>query len=529
MNCLDDYKKKGLYVKNRIGSDSANAEVYLACDNNQKCNHVIKTIPLKIDSVNTLYKYYCLDKKMQDCNKDKININEILYNYHNDPRVMIHSDWVELFVMYLCKILIKKKICFNLTEAYEYSFCTQCKYKNYDVICSYLITELADEGDLKSWLKKERAPYELFVMFFQIFAGLYALRKYFNIIHNDLHTGNILVKKIPIDKEKPYLKYIIDGKKYYIPNIGYIFMIWDFGYAQIPGVLEISEYKQFRDDDLNRYKSIDVIDYTRITLTALYLIPDKYKVFKDIINYFIIQNSVKGIRLENILQIFDFYKKIDAKNLFNIFDFYTDVDKQNLLKKKVEEIVIEECSFDKPLKKVAFLKKNSYKPRKQIVILIPESFLFSKNLKELENNVSSRVDIITNEFDIKLSEGKNKETLVDINEYKNIFPKPMSGVEHQFFKKSQKNDLFGSPMKSIIEYGKIKDKSKDKVKDKSKDKVKDKSKDKVKDKSKDKIKHKSKSKGKSKTKSKGKNKDMDYIYNKDIFPRLGPGPSTFKK
>ena len=47
-----------------------------------------------------------------------------------------------------------------------------------------------------------------------------------NIIHNDTHYGNFLYIKI---KEGGCFHYKINDDDYYIENIGYIWMIWDFG------------------------------------------------------------------------------------------------------------------------------------------------------------------------------------------------------------------------------------------------------------------------------------------------------------
>jgi hypothetical protein len=45
-------------------------------------------------------------------------------------------------------------------------------------------------------------------------------------LHNDSHWGNFLYHKI---KPGGYIKYIINGKELYLENIGYLWVIWDFG------------------------------------------------------------------------------------------------------------------------------------------------------------------------------------------------------------------------------------------------------------------------------------------------------------
>jgi hypothetical protein len=381
MKCEEDYKPD-LYIKKRIGRESVNAQVFIACDKNHKCDYVFKKMPLDLSSIESLYKNYCLDNKISNCDKNLLNPDEV-YKYHNDSRVMIHSSWVEIFVLNLCNVLLQEKICFNLPLTHKYSFCNNCNYNNQIINCAMVVTDFFDEGDLQGWLvKKDRSPLELFAMFFQVFAGLYALRKYFNVIHNDMHAGNVLVKKIN-NPPNSFLRYSIDGQEYFIPNTGYVFIIWDFGYAQIPKFIEIVNYAKLRENDKKLYKSIDVIDYTRITSVILHFLPEKYKLFKNIVKFFILNNSKKGITLENILKIFANYKKPSSN--FTLF---------------------ESCSFDKNIPKFDFkpLYKYRYKTKKQYVNTLPYNFLFANNLESLKNYAQkfNVKDFKLQEFDKKI-------------------------------------------------------------------------------------------------------------------------------
>ena len=367
MKCEKDYKD--LKIQKRIGRESINAQVFIACDKKDNCKYVFKKMPLSYYSVDRLYRTYCEKNKISPCLRSFLNVNEV-YKSHDELKVMIHSNWVEILVLNLCNILIKEKICFNLPRTYEYSFCEKCEYGAQHVNCALLVTDLADEGDLQSWLvKQDRSPTEIFAMMFQVFAGLYALRKYFNIIHNDMHAGNVLVKKID-KKDNSYLKYRIDGRDYYVPNIGYMFIVWDFGYSQIPNVVEIVEYTQLRQKDKNLYGSIDVIDYTKISSIIQHFLPQKYKSVKNIINDFIFKNAKKKIGLEGTLLLFGNYIKPQGK--FKI---------------------IEEYSFDKKIKlpkKWSGLSNFKYIPRLYLgVPKIPIDILFSKDLQTLDKIVMS--------------------------------------------------------------------------------------------------------------------------------------------
>jgi hypothetical protein len=148
--------------------------------------------------------------------------------------------------------------------------------------CVLLINEYANEGDLKNWLKiknwsqdESRTDEEWHVMFFQVFAGLYALQKHFDLTHHDLHWGNVLVHKI---QPGGFLTYKIDDEYYKIPNIGYLFTLWDFGYAHIPGKLQASN-----DPDIynlkgkNRYS----VDYFRISHATWWNMETKKNIFPN--------------------------------------------------------------------------------------------------------------------------------------------------------------------------------------------------------------------------------------------------------
>ncbi len=151
------------------------------------------------------------------------------------------SAWAELAAYMLGSVLVMARICNNLPFTYKYTLCKSChfnskkvKEKNRNKPCILVINEFA-EGDLHHYLKqKNRWSLPLIHnCVFQIAAGLYAMEKYFRgMTHNDLHYGNVLVHEI---KPGGYWEYKIDGKRYYVPNLGYVFVLWDFGMIHVPG------------------------------------------------------------------------------------------------------------------------------------------------------------------------------------------------------------------------------------------------------------------------------------------------------
>jgi hypothetical protein len=154
------------------------------------------------------------------------------------------SAWPEMAAYHFCTLLVMAKICPNLPVMYKYFWCPKCKFVNRKIRgkkkegpCVLVVNELAD-GDLKTYLEKKIHiwyPELVTNCVFQICAGLYALEKFYNMKHNDLHFGNILVHEI---QAGGFWHYKIDGKNYYVPNLGYMFLLWDFGMVQSPGKIK---------------------------------------------------------------------------------------------------------------------------------------------------------------------------------------------------------------------------------------------------------------------------------------------------
>jgi hypothetical protein len=65
---------------------------------------------------------------------------------------------------------------------------------------------------------------EWFSMFFQVSFGLSVAQKYFNFVHNDLHSSNVMFKKTLLK----YLYFQVDNHYYRIPTFGKITKIIDF-------------------------------------------------------------------------------------------------------------------------------------------------------------------------------------------------------------------------------------------------------------------------------------------------------------
>ena len=63
--------------------------------------------------------------------------------------------------------------------------------------------------------------------------------------HNDLHWGNVLVFEV---RPGGCWEYKIDDTRYYVPNLGFVFVLWDFGRAHVPG--KLSSFYEVENKDI---------------------------------------------------------------------------------------------------------------------------------------------------------------------------------------------------------------------------------------------------------------------------------------
>lgn len=178
-------------VGKRIGQESVYGEVYEGCYSAKK-----------------------------DCSL-KIAIKKIPFT-----RELISNIDTELTIINLANFLLKKKVSPHLPVVFGSYICKRDK--------SILVTNELAIGDLKYFMTEVKPSVKIMRrLYFQIFTGIYVMKKYFGINHNDLHWGNVLIHKVR--KENSYTRYKINGKYYYIKNYGYIPVLWDFGLSIISG------------------------------------------------------------------------------------------------------------------------------------------------------------------------------------------------------------------------------------------------------------------------------------------------------
>jgi hypothetical protein len=125
------------------------------------------------------------------------------------------------------------------------AFINRYKKKDKDILLDMskvLMMEWADLGDLTDYIQANCRKWTIETwraLFFQMLAMLASIQEYYpSFRHNDLSLANILVqstRKTELgENEQPgYYKYTINGKEYYVPDVGFRILLTDFDYASI--------------------------------------------------------------------------------------------------------------------------------------------------------------------------------------------------------------------------------------------------------------------------------------------------------
>jgi serine/threonine protein kinase len=98
-----------------------------------------------------------------------------------------------------------------------------------------LISEYIQGGSLDNWIytsyenKEKISDNQWKILVFQLIYTLYVFQKYYKLMHNDCHYGNILIDNTI--EPKGHFIYKVKDKKFYIPNTGVICKLWDFEFS----------------------------------------------------------------------------------------------------------------------------------------------------------------------------------------------------------------------------------------------------------------------------------------------------------
>jgi hypothetical protein len=127
----------------------------------------------------------------------------------------------------------------------------------------------------------------------QMFISIMFFHNVTNYYHNDAHPGNFLYHKI---KPGGYFHYNIYGKDFYLENIGYLWMIWDFGLVK--SFKEAKKEKISINNDYYKYiydlnKIIEIIKFKKITSSEKSIKKKLFaliQTYDDVIDYKKIKN-----------------------------------------------------------------------------------------------------------------------------------------------------------------------------------------------------------------------------------------------
>lgn len=199
----------GLFKKKKIAA-GVEGEIFLSETNNQT-KFIIKHINNK----------KLANKSLPESLTESPNPNKLYKSFLTNKafRLPIFS---EIVFQTLTNQLVFQNICPNFSLNWYWEM--NNKGTN-------IYNEYANLSDFHTWAMQFHSEEEWFNALFQILYAIIAIRRYFDILHTDLHTGNILVNKV---NPGGYWVYRIDGQNYYVPNLGYVFLIHDFGFGWIP-------------------------------------------------------------------------------------------------------------------------------------------------------------------------------------------------------------------------------------------------------------------------------------------------------
>lgn len=196
---------------------------------------------------------YEMGSRKEDDNKERFAVK---FAYIPEKAVLSKSvqETHEYFFLKKVSKLVEDGICPNLPLLLGDYTCGNCdkylkrpkgvKHKNHK--CLVFLSELA-HSDLQD--AQGTLPTHVWEnCLFQIGAALHAIHHHLWLTHMDCRRANILVYKVP---KGGYWKYTILGQDYYLPNLGYLFVLADFGLAESYHALE-----PFFDKNSSKERSI---------------------------------------------------------------------------------------------------------------------------------------------------------------------------------------------------------------------------------------------------------------------------------
>jgi hypothetical protein len=280
----------------------------------------------------------------------------------------------ELHLLKILSDIRKKTNNLNFPLLYNYTICPSNKVGNRDELPEFfkinkktgyiiMFNELL-LGDLKNYLYNiAKNDYNLWLnaieQIYMCLASFHSL----GLNHNDSHYGNFLYKVI---EKGGYFHYKINGDDYYIPNLGYVWVIWDFGVSSII------------------YRHYDYID--------------DY----NFLNLFLRYDNPKLIS-ENFKQKFP----VDNKDKTKRYRNYGFIDKSKIIIPKEIELLVEELwnySGKDNISIISTLSKYKQTEDKWFNLLSSKKLLFNhKPSSNIINSIVINFQPLTKNFDLLIN------------------------------------------------------------------------------------------------------------------------------
>lgn len=319
-----------MFTKKKLTS-GLEGDVYVG---NLKDNSLKDPVIIKVTKLQNLIKHKGVSKTVLNRNP--------LYIYNLFKRLQ-HKDknfpvLIESIAYTLIDQLVLQKICpmFNLNFYWEYE----------NSVINYY-NEFVNNGTFFEWYRT-CTDQEAVNVFMQIIIGIIAMQKYYKMTHGDLHSNNILIQKV---KPGGVWKFQINDKEFMIPNIGWMVVINDFGFATILSKVELDWYVQdylsyLKDDTINFYDIFYFIESIQfhIDKSNHHLFKKTVHDILKIFNLFDVYDAIKNNKYNNNK------KNIHYKKLYTMIDVLDLVYFNYCFSFSSNESIIETYSLNKKLK-----------------------------------------------------------------------------------------------------------------------------------------------------------------------------------
>lgn len=282
----------------------------------------------------------------------EFNVNDSI-KYKNDTYILSSALNEIVISSYISKLYSDNKIFCGLFPYFEGFF--MCDDLGYIAMEKLGLT-------ISKLLKSNLITYELFRnLIFQVLYSLIFLSKH-QIMHNDAHTKNIMLKETKSSYYKEILLsdvkvfcFQLDNKQYRIPNLGYLAILTDYDFTckfSNPKICPSKIYKSFTSENWNlkfRFaQSYDILTFVAYIVFYVYikdLSTDKNNlnriraITKDIVEHILhkIKQQIKIIprehykhELEKFPAIYEFFSLVSEEE-FRPYEEYVHINLSGIL------------------------------------------------------------------------------------------------------------------------------------------------------------------------------------------------------